>query len=155
MNDHDAVTSVDHSGLLVDELALETCYERLRTATIGHLGVTVNALPVVVPVYFAVDGNSIVIRTSPGTRLSAAVNEAVVAFEVDHYDTDEDQGWSILVQGRAREITTSARLERARSLHIGSLTEPSVADRFIAVEMDIVTGRTIEQIRSGTNLSHP
>ena len=133
-------------GLQVEELSPTACREKLEKATVGRLGVNVDALPVVLPVNFALDGNAIVIRTTEGTKLSAAMHEAVVAFEVDEYDPEADRGWSVLVQGRAREITESTRIDRAKVLPLRPVTKGGVADRFVEVEMEIVTGRRVQPL---------
>ncbi|MGH9029220.1 MAG: pyridoxamine 5'-phosphate oxidase family protein [Acidimicrobiales bacterium] len=141
--------SSEPGGLLMGDLPINACLEKLETASVGRLGVSMDALPVVLPVNFALDGNSIVIRTTPGTKLSAAINQAVVAFEVDDYDAETARGWSVLVQGTAREITTTWGLERARSLPLRPVTPDGASDRFVEVEMEIVTGRHIEPAPDG------
>lgn len=134
-------------GLRVEELSPGACREKLESATLGRVGMNVGALPVVLPVNFAVDGNSIVIRTTEGTKLSAALDQAVVAFEVDHYDPEAERGWSVMVQGRAHQITESSRIDRAKVLPLRPVTEGGIADRFVEVEMEIVTGRRVEPIK--------
>lgn len=145
--DEDFWMQCKEAGRLVEELPIGACLEKLESASVGRLGVSVDALPVVLPVNFAVDGDSIIIRTSPGTKLSSAINEAVVAFEIDEYDAETNRGWSVMVQGTAREITTKARLERARALPLPPLTPDGTDDRFMEVYMEIVTGRRIEPAR--------
>jgi uncharacterized protein len=132
--------------LLFEELSVSACREKLKTATVGRLGVSIDALPVVLPIDFAVDGNSIVFRTDPGTKLSAAMNEAVVAFEVDDYDPVAQRGWSVLVQGVARQIRAQSRLDRARSLSLRG--GGRAGDAYIEVQMEIVTGRYLEPVNS-------
>jgi uncharacterized protein len=132
---------------------VSACRDKLKNATVGRLGVSIDALPVVMPVNFAVDGNSIVIRADPGTKLSAAMNEAVVAFEVDEYDPDARRGWSVLVQGIARQITAQSRLDRARSLSLTSGTGSGSGDAYIEVQMEIVTGRYLEPAHSSNAAS--
>jgi len=134
------------NGLLVGELSLSACREKLESRTMGRLGVNVDALPVVLPVNYAVDGDSIVIRTVPGTKLTAAMSEAVVAFEIDDYDPEFAMGWSVLVQGRSREITQKDRLDSVRSLPLPHVTVGGATDRFIEVDLEIVTGRCIEPL---------
>lgn len=136
----------ERAGLQVEDLSIGACREKLESATVGRVGMNVDALPVVLPVNFAVDGDSIVIRTTAGTKLSAAMDEAVVAFEVDHYDPQESRGWSVLVQGRARQITESSRIDRAKVLPLPPVTEGGVDDHFVEVEMAIVTGRRVEPL---------
>ena len=55
-------------------------------APLGRVGVSGGALPSVLPVNFRFDGRQILIRTGVGTKLDAAVANAVVAFEVDEID---------------------------------------------------------------------
>jgi hypothetical protein len=128
--------------MTVDELTPAECRDRLASARVGRLGVTVQALPVVLPVYFALDGGAIVIRTAAGTKLAAATAGSVVAFEVDHYDEVHFGGWSVLVQGRASEIGDAEGLRRARALPLQSVGTAG-PDHFIAVALDVVTGRRI------------
>jgi uncharacterized protein len=140
--------------LLFEELSVSACRDKLKNATVGRLGVSIDALPVVLPVNFAVDGNSIVIRADPGTKLSAAMNEAVVAFEVDDFDSEARRGWSVLVQGIARQITTQSRLDRARALSLASGGGGNGSgDAYIEVQMEIVTGRYSEPVHSSNAAS--
>jgi uncharacterized protein len=138
--------------LLFEELSVSACRDKLKNATVGRLGVSIDALPVVLPVKYAVDGNSIVIRADPGTKLSAAMNEAVVAFEVDDFDPGARRGWSVLVQGTARQITAESRLDRARALSLAT-GDNGPGDAYIEVQMEIVTGRYLESVHSSNAAS--
>ena len=80
--------------------ASEECLALLATVPVGRVGVTMNALPVVLPVNFAVLDGDIVFRTVEGTRFHAAAAGTVVAFEVDSYDPDGASGWSVVGSGR-------------------------------------------------------
>ena len=53
-----------------------------------------------------------------GTKLSAATNNAVVAFEADEIDPATRSGWSAAVIGVAAEVTSPAELRRARNLRL-------------------------------------
>jgi RimJ/RimL family protein N-acetyltransferase len=58
--------------------------ELLRSVPVGRIVFTDRALPAITPVNFAVlDNDDVVIRTGVGSRLAAATNEAIVAFEAD------------------------------------------------------------------------
>ena len=43
-------------------------------------------------------------RTAEGTKLAAAVLGTFVAFEVDGYDAEAGDAWSVVIKGRASEI---------------------------------------------------
>ena len=58
-------------------------------------------LPAIIPVNYRVIDGAVVFWTSPGSKMSAAAEGAVVAFEVDDYQLADRSGWSVLVVGRA------------------------------------------------------
>ncbi|MBM7804619.1 nitroimidazol reductase NimA-like FMN-containing flavoprotein (pyridoxamine 5'-phosphate oxidase superfamily) [Geodermatophilus bullaregiensis] len=70
------------TGPTLEELPADECHRLLATQEIGRLTVNAEHHPLVVPVTYAMDGTTIVIRTSPGTKLAAA-DHANVTFEVD------------------------------------------------------------------------
>jgi nitroimidazol reductase NimA-like FMN-containing flavoprotein (pyridoxamine 5'-phosphate oxidase superfamily) len=62
--------------------------------------------PVILPVNFFLDRDLIMFRTEVGSKLDS-VPLRPVAFEVEHLAADHS-GWSILVQGRGRDVTDVA-----------------------------------------------
>jgi nitroimidazol reductase NimA-like FMN-containing flavoprotein (pyridoxamine 5'-phosphate oxidase superfamily) len=74
------------------------------------LGVVAEHYPLIIPVNYGVDGTTIVIRTHPGTTMTAAAH-ANVTFEVDDIDRSTRTGWSVLVRGTAEEVTSAHRAE--------------------------------------------
>jgi len=75
---------VDCNGLEV--LDRDQCMGLLAGVNLGRVALHTRALPVVLPVNFALAGDRIVFPTDRGTRLAAGTNEAVVAFEADDID---------------------------------------------------------------------
>ena len=134
----------DDSTPGIRELSSPECLRLLGSVSVGRVGVTIDALPAVLPVNFVVSDGSVVFRTVPGTKLDAATRGAVVAFEADAYGTSEDPGgWSVLVRGVAQEVSDPAELAAARSLPLESWAFDGTADRFIRVEPTVVTGRRV------------
>jgi nitroimidazol reductase NimA-like FMN-containing flavoprotein (pyridoxamine 5'-phosphate oxidase superfamily) len=131
-----------HPG--VEELEPEECLRLLSTVPVGRVGVTIDALPAVLPVNFVVSNGAVVFRTIPGTKLDASTKDAVVAFEADAYGTNEDPGgWSVLVRGVAREVTDPAERASVDALPLESWAWDGEADRFVRIEPTIVTGRRV------------
>ncbi len=58
------------------------------------------------PVNYAFDGRDLVIRTGPGPKLQAAERRERVAFEVDDIDEDTHTGWSVVLSGSARRLSS-------------------------------------------------
>lgn len=117
----------------------------LREEPVGHVALTARALPVVLPVSFAMIDGDIVWRSAQGTKLNDTSSDFVVAFEADHYEADHAQGWSVMVQGLAHVVTDSEELDRARELPLESWTAEGVADRYVCLVPDVVTGRRIRK----------
>jgi len=123
--------------ILVDD----ECIDLLRQVPVGRIAVTVEALPVIFPVNFAVVDGAVVFRTQPGTKLAAATASAVVAFEVDSYEADGRTGWSVVVQGMATEVTDPATLREVDSASLDAWTLDGAADHVVRIEMQRVSGR--------------
>jgi uncharacterized protein len=118
------------------------CLELIATVPVGRIGVSIGALPAILPVNFALVGSDIVVRTVPGTKLDAATRRAVVAFEVDSYAPDGSSGWSVLVQGFCSEITDSAQCEALAESPLRAWAfDTGVAERFVRIETSFVNGR--------------
>ena len=100
----------DRNGLEV--LSRAECLRLLGGARIGRVGLSMGALPAVLPVNFTLVDDAIVLRTAAGSKLDAALANSVVAFEVDSIDPMYHTGWSVLVQGVASEVVDPADRER-------------------------------------------
>jgi len=55
----------------------------LSSGEVGRVGITVGALPAIFPVNYRIVDGRIFFRTAPGSKMSAAAEGTVVAFEVD------------------------------------------------------------------------
>ena len=115
----------------------------LGSASLGRVAVSVDALPVVLPVFIAMVDDHIVFRTVPGTKLSAAVQGAIVAVEVDRLDERTGEGWSVLVRGIAHEVTDPDVADAARD-RLGTPWLDGAAERLVEVSTDLVTGRLLD-----------
>lgn len=118
------------------------CWLLLGQAEVGRLAVAIRNRPDIFPVNYAVDGESIVINTAPGTKLAAAVLGRAVAFEVDLIDPETRTAWSVVVKGTAQEVTKLEELMEVEALGIETWT-PSKKGRFMRIKPDEVTGRRI------------
>ncbi|MDQ1643153.1 MAG: uncharacterized protein QOJ90_2504 [Actinomycetota bacterium] len=91
----------DSTGVTV--LQEHACWTLLRSVEVARLAVVVDAQPDIFPINFVVDHGSIVFRTDGGSKLSAA-SSSPVAFEVDGYDKETNEAWSVVIKGRGEEI---------------------------------------------------
>jgi hypothetical protein len=94
---------IDEDATL-DELTHRECLELLATQSVGRLAVPQGRQgPLVVPVNYVLDGETILFRSGYGAKLRGAVIRPV-SFEVDSIDEATRTGWSVLARGRAQEI---------------------------------------------------
>jgi uncharacterized protein len=124
----------------LEALNRQECLRLLATQSVGRIGITVQALPVILPVNFGLLGESIIFRTIPGTKLDAATNKNVVAFEVDSYEPDGRAGWSVLVIGRATKMAAD-EVDDAGTLGIEAWPLDGRASHFVRIEGSQITGR--------------
>jgi uncharacterized protein len=136
---------MEQPGLIasLEELGRGECLDLLATATVGRVGLLVDARPEVLPVNYALDGDTVLFRTAEGTVLNQA-SLAVVAFEVDHLDEAAHSGWSVLAQGVARDIgeAIDATSDRLRRLSLITWA-PGRRQRWFHIRPDKITGRRI------------
>ncbi|WP_167046611.1 pyridoxamine 5'-phosphate oxidase family protein [Salinibacterium sp. ZJ454] len=121
------------------ELSAEECWQRIAEAPYGRIAATAAGEIDIFPVNHAVDGQSIVFRTSPGTKLLELTIRHKVAFEVDGY-SDVD-AFSVVVKGNAEPIERGADIEAAERLGITPWA-PEEKDRWVRITPTAVHGRT-------------
>lgn len=124
------------------DLPVSECWALVRSAPVGRLAVVVDGHPDVFPVNHVVDQEAIVIRTAPGTKYTAADRQAV-AFEVDGYDAERAQAWSVVIKGVARSIERLHDVVEALQLPIFPWQD-GPKPCFLRIEPDTVTGRRIQ-----------
>lgn len=114
----------------------------LRSVPVVRVGLALNDVPVVLPVNFVIDNDEIVIRCTEGSKLDAGLAADVVVVEADEYDLDRHEGWSVVVKGRAREITDPHEIDHANTLGLQTWANDAT-NHYIAISIDLVTGRSI------------
>ncbi|MEU5031281.1 pyridoxamine 5'-phosphate oxidase family protein [Streptomyces milbemycinicus] len=88
------------------ELGPGECHDLLSAHGVGRISVSTSWGPAVVPVDYRLVDDAVVLRAAPDASPAAAAGSEV-AFEVDHIDETLSEGWSVLVVGRARQLTES------------------------------------------------
>src|SRR5664280_868493 len=105
----------------VEVLSRAECLELLSHAAIGRVGVSIDALPVILPVHFALFGDSVLFRTVPGTKFDAAAVGAVLAFQADSYEPESPTAAaSNFVPGTVRNSTESPKRAKCTARMTGS-----------------------------------
>jgi nitroimidazol reductase NimA-like FMN-containing flavoprotein (pyridoxamine 5'-phosphate oxidase superfamily) len=130
---------IDDGLELLDD---DECARLLSEGEVGRVGITVAGLPVILPVTYAFVAGAVIFRTGEGTKLHAASEHAVIAFEVDGYDTRCRVGWSVLAIGRAETVDDPD--ERASLEHRGFVPwAAGPRDVYVRLRPEMLSGRRI------------
>ena len=123
-------------------LSPDQCRDLLQRTSLGRVAVTVAALPAIFPVNYSVLDDQIIFRTGEGTKLRAALERAVVAFQIDHIDESTGAGWSVMAVGLADEITDPEEIRAAEQLDLHPF---AAGDRshFVRIRPEFLSGRRI------------
>lgn len=124
----------------LDVLDHVECYRLLRSQRFGRVGINIADDHAIFPVYYAILDQDVVFRTSPGTKLNAAVLGTRVVFEVD----DEPSGWSVLVRGHAHELRAHEEVVEARNA-LGDAWPAGTRESYVKVAGEVVTGRRLRR----------
>ena len=125
------------------QLGPDQCLELLARCQVGRVGTSISALPVILPVNYVVFDHGVLFRTAAGTKFDAAVRGIVVAFEADAYDPDGRAGWSVLLVGKASEVSDPGTLERAEARSSAVSTWPGAEGQlhYVHIKAERISGR--------------
>ena len=120
------------------ELSRDECRELLKRGDLGRLATAAGGEPDIFPVNYFSDGDRILIRTAPGTKLLELTVHSAVAFETDGYT--ENEAWSVVVHGRARQLDSQAEIDEADQTPLRPWI-PTLKYRYVHIDIDALSGR--------------
>lgn len=131
------------NGQGFEELPKDECLRLLASVRLGRIIYTLQALPAVAVVNFAMHDGGVVFRINGGSRLGAAIRHVVVAFEADEFDQDTHGGWSVTIVGTADEVTDAGQVAALSALSLDPWAFGG-GEHFIRISPDIVNGRRVQ-----------
>jgi nitroimidazol reductase NimA-like FMN-containing flavoprotein (pyridoxamine 5'-phosphate oxidase superfamily) len=123
-------------------LSPSECWALLGKSEIGRVAVMVDGRPEIFPVTFAVDHDTIVFRTDVGTKVHGLREQPRTSFEVDGTGPQLRSGWSVLVKGQAREVTSAEEAARLAGIELHRWAHGDKTT-WIRITPDQVTGRRL------------
>ena len=129
-----------HSGIEV--IPPDECRRLLSEDVIGRVAVIIGATPMILPVNYSLDGEAIIMRTMPGSRLD--IGQGHAAFEVDSFDRETQSGWSVLVTGHLEEVSwyNSKEMERVKALPVQPWAKGD-RELWLRLRPEFITGRIV------------
>jgi nitroimidazol reductase NimA-like FMN-containing flavoprotein (pyridoxamine 5'-phosphate oxidase superfamily) len=127
-----------------EELSEAECFELLGQKQVGRFVFLDEQGPIAEPVNFAVSGRNIVFRVEGGSK-RLAIDQPMLAFEVDHIDDEHRIGWSVIVRGHGEEVAMDDVPELLRHL-AGAPPSPwaeGIHNVWLRVVTASVTGRRL------------
>lgn len=122
----------------VTELSEEECWAKLSANSLGRLATAVGSQVDIFPVNYFADGNTLLIRTAPGTKLLELTIHHDVAFEVDSYTDTE--AWSVIVKGVATELESQTEIDEANRQPLAPWI-PTLKYRYVRITPLSISGR--------------
>jgi uncharacterized protein len=123
-------------------LTREECLELLRGAVVGRIGYVADGMAIIIPVNFALLDGDIVFCTAMGSKLSWLSLRERVAFEADESRPADHEGWSVLIQGVAREVTRPEELAVLRRGPLRSWLR-SPHEHWVRISIEAMSGRAL------------
>jgi uncharacterized protein len=129
----------------VERLTREQCVKHMERHPIqvGRVALA-GPRPVIFPVNYAIDGDSILFRTDAGTKFHAALQKEFAAFEVDWAEPTWQLGWSVVVRGQAYLVTERVEIQRLQELPLWPWAEGDKSS-FVRIPMELVSGRNLQE----------
>jgi len=127
----------------IEPLTRTECLEHLAGARVGRVGVNMRALPVILPVRFALTSEEVVFRAPSDSRLYDAASGSVVVFQADHHGEDTGIGWTVQVHGICDEIVEPSEIDRVSDLPLPSWNSSPPGDSFLRIPLGNIRGQRV------------
>ena len=86
------------------EIGKAECLELLASHKVGRVAYCDELGPVVLPVNYVLDHDTVLVQISPHSTLATHLRAAPASFEIDDFDDYNQAGWSVLVRGDAAYV---------------------------------------------------
>ena len=126
--------------LKVEDMSPAEMHALLQRESFGHLGCARDNRPYVVPMHYAYDGKELFFFTTQGMKTQYIDANPQVCLQVEEI-TDSMHWRSVMVIGRASELTNNLEMQRAMKF----ITErnPALAPAISATQLDSM-GRAVD-----------
>lgn len=130
-------------------LSNDECWEFLRSEEFGRLAFHLGDEVHIAPINYAVDHQTLLFRTAPGSKLLAVVMNPDVAFEIDTYD--EHTARSVIVRGTAR-LLEEDEAHRAENVPLRPWVDADGKYNVVEIAPATLSGRRFDLTKPWTHI---
>lgn len=140
---------------VLEELDEAECQQLISPGGVGRIGYTGRYGLTVLPVNYRMHQGSVVFRTAHDSSTEQDLRTGIenaeykVAFEIDDFDADGREGWSVLIQGAAHHVDSEEERASVRQAGVQPWASGS-RELFMRIVPDRVTGRRIRREQTGS-----
>ena len=121
-------------------LGEDECWELLGHSSVARLAVAPGGRPDIFPVNYLARNGIVLFRTAEGSKLTSLVINQAVALEIDGYEPDTNEAWSVVIVGTADVVTSDDDTAALEALPLEPWnTSPKY--NFVEITPSRVTGR--------------
>jgi nitroimidazol reductase NimA-like FMN-containing flavoprotein (pyridoxamine 5'-phosphate oxidase superfamily) len=140
--------STDTSSVDLDRHGLEVlrsdeCWSLLARTPIGRVAFIHAGEPKIIPVAHLVVDHHLAFRSIEGAKLGVAAMKRPVGFEVDRWDPETSEGWSVLVEGFAEIVYDKDEEADLESRGLSTWTPDGVATLWVRIIPTDISGRRL------------
>jgi uncharacterized protein len=121
------------------ELSVAECLEQLGAHQVGRVAYCDPDGPVVVPVNYVLEDESVLIQLAPGSALARSLDSTPASFQLDEFDEFTQSGWSVLVRGTASYVEPG---DHPATSQLQPWAEGQ-RTRYVRIAATVITGRRL------------
>jgi hypothetical protein len=125
----------------------DACWELLDAEEVGRLAVSVAGDVDIYPINYVVADRMIVFRTAEGSKLTEIAANARVAVEIDGYQPESGEAWSVVLKGVAQVLERFSDIYPAEELPLFPWNA-SPKQWFVRVRPARVSGRRFTVVQA-------
>ena len=134
-----------HLGMMSRrEISRGECIDLLAQAKIGRVVFMRGAVPEVIPVCYAVAGESVVFGVHSTSPVAKELEGTVVAFQADSFDSERECGWHVRAVGTFGPAVAPDELAAAGAVVPQPWTIGEPLERILQIDLEVVSGYAIE-----------
>jgi nitroimidazol reductase NimA-like FMN-containing flavoprotein (pyridoxamine 5'-phosphate oxidase superfamily) len=126
------------------ELSPRECWNLIASGGVGRIAAITGEGPVILPVRFIVDNETVVFRTTGYGLIGRIGPASEIAFEVDHVDEAIREGWSVLLVGAMERVEDPDEVAAAMGSADLDPWMGGVRNLVLRIRPRRVTGRRVE-----------